>query len=1169
MEKLKSVGNALKSAFSKKSGKSARKNLILSVVALVEVILITITASYAWIESISSVVLKTNDPGTIDTFTYNDAIFTDDSSDAIDMGLFFREAGNAHLSNASSADGKSFVFPVSASLNSTASWREANVNDKNVNYIDYTFNVSTTNELKLYFDSVPIIKADGEVISDNSIRFAITANDSTTVFSNSASTESVVSDVSGTTKSESVQAFADYVKNADNAKPVLKFNGGTGTKLVNVRMWLQNSDTASNYAGKTITVENFKLVPVSTKIVFQDLTTGHGENVSSYLGNNSALIYFVANNESYQMTQSSDNSTLWVVNVSSEALTGDYEFQRINPKTGSVWNKWTTSETARSSAGSNTFTAIGSFDSSSTGFGTWQTVSKIALDTEDTDVITKASSNYVNMSVDGFSSIEMTFDAEKQNWFGYVPSSTSTVRFLNGTNTFTAENRTITELESTYVLTSLTTGYWDPCATINIVTDPASLQTDGAYSQYVSGGDKKSVLHVSSGSKVTLTAVDMDDNDVTTGYLFLGWYDSNDNRLSTSKSYIVTAGDADTEVTYTAKFVKGYTVTVKAQDMTTGTANYESGLVNLTMQYTDQLGNEISYSNSSSISANIPENTSLLISYKFVDSDVSRFYTTSLYDAETGGSPVAVTDNQSTTYIVTSDAVLYQRFEPITITLSAQQTDGTGLLSDDGNILLITDTSNAEITSIKYGNVATFTATSADKYNFVGWYNDLACTTPVSDSTVSSVTYTYTDSPYKLTVDKNANIDTNDNLNLYAKFELKTYTITATANTDGTVQSSTGGTVQIGTSGTGSAQALTTVTHGDSVTLVATPASGYSFIGWYKNSDCSGTAVSTSATNVLNNVTATTNYYALFKKDISVTVNAVYNGSVSSTGGTVQAGSATAGETSTATAHDGDTVTITATPASGYSFDGWYTDLACTTTIGDTYQTASQSITVGSNDITYYAKFTTLQQTVIYFSSKIGYDNYYAYLYQSSTQIAGSWPGTKVTTTETIDGITYYKYVYTGSATGSFRVIVNNGNGTQYPASTGLEGQFGNTYYFNSGSPTELSDTPESTTKTIYFVPSSNWTQSNPRFAIYAFNSSSDYTWYDMTATSDSNEYSATVSLNYANIIFVRMNGSTTANNWDNKWNQTADLTLPTDSNNKFTLESSGWNNLSGTWTTK
>jgi hypothetical protein len=44
------------------------------------------------------------------------------------------------------------------------------------------------------------------------------------------------------------------------------------------------------------------------------------------------------------------------------------------------------------------------------------------------------------------------------------------------------------------------------------------------------------------------------------------------------------------------------------------------------------------------------------------------------------------------------------------------------------------------------------------------------------------------------------------------------------------------------------------------------------------------------------------------------------------------------------------------------------------------------------------------------------------------------------------------------------------------------------------------------------------------------------------------------------------MNPSTKENLWDNKWNQSADLTVPTDNQILYTLEEGEWDNGKGSW---
>ena len=107
----------------------------------------------------------------------------------------------------------------------------------------------------------------------------------------------------------------------------------------------------------------------------------------------------------------------------------------------------------------------------------------------------------------------------------------------------------------------------------------------------------------------------------------------------------------------------------------------------------------------------------------------------------------------------------------------------------------------------------------------------------------------------------------------------------------------------------------------------------------------------------------------------------------------------------------------------------------------------------------------------------------------------------------------------------------------------------------------------------IYFKPDSKWASAGARFAAYFYNETTNTNkWVSMTEGSDGIYYCKKQS-GYPNVIFVRMNPETTDNNWDNKWNQTADLTIPTNGNNYFILnncpDNKSWDGIDGTWSKK
>jgi hypothetical protein len=99
---------------------------------------------------------------------------------------------------------------------------------------------------------------------------------------------------------------------------------------------------------------------------------------------------------------------------------------------------------------------------------------------------------------------------------------------------------------------------------------------------------------------------------------------------------------------------------------------------------------------------------------------------------------------------------------------------------------------------------------------------------------------------------------------------------------------------------------------------------------------------------------------------------------------------------------------------------------------------------------------------------------------------------------------------------------------------------------------------------TLYLKPNSNWVQANARFAAYFFGNGEK--WVSMTDSNGDGVYEVEAPAGYPNVIFCRMNPTTTANNWNNKWNQTGDLTIPTDGKNLFTLPSGSWDGAKSTW---
>lgn len=140
----------------------------------------------------------------------------------------------------------------------------------------------------------------------------------------------------------------------------------------------------------------------------------------------------------------------------------------------------------------------------------------------------------------------------------------------------------------------------------------------------------------------------------------------------------------------------------------------------------------------------------------------------------------------------------------------------------------------------------------------------------------------------------------------------------------------------------------------------------------------------------------------------------------------------------------------------------------------------------------------------------------------------------------------------------------------------------GNRYYFDiptsdwanwTGGPTKTEslgggsgddDDDTGDCKTLYLEPTTtHWNKDGARFAAYFYGGGPAETWVDMESSTCNGLFKVAVPNSaYTNVIFVRMNGSTTENNWSNKWNQTADLSI-SGTDNQFTITDA---NGGGSW---
>ncbi len=590
-----------------------------------------------------------------------------------------------------------------------------------------------------------------------------------------------------------------------------------------------------------------------------------------------------------------------------------------------------------------------------------------------------------------------------------------------------------------------------------------------------------------------------------------------------------------------------------------------------------------------------------------------------------------VSEATEISYAVIDNATYYAKFveKPkydISVVAKAKDTSGATLSNGGGTVYV--NSSDTTTYSAYRDSEVTIVADPANGYRFDGWYTDDACTTNIGDSyrnatlqvEVSDTTTYYAKFVKQFTVmlksvtdgeisgtggegnidadNKGADISktvdvgtsvslsgspntgyeykgiyatetggteitapviitVNTDVTYYARFEeLPKYTITLKSVTDGAI-SGTGGDSQID-SDTPGASVQKTVYKNTTVILSGTANTGYEFDGIYE-SETDGSAI----TSTTVNVTADKTYYARFTKKPQSTTTIYFEQRNGYSSYNVWAYNPT-----TNTKYCGDTW-----PGNAASYDSSTGYYKITFTTEDT---GKFKVIVSNNKLSQYPASGSegLEGTIggTYFfasgePSKLEEYNPVTVTLKAVTNGTESGTGGNVSINGGTLGATASLNVQKG------RPVTLNGTAKSgyefdgiYTAATGgsrvtlpVTPTTSTTYYARF--------TTESTDRTIYLKPNDNWLKDNARFAVYVWDSSGNK-WYDMT--SDGNGYyKVTIPKKYSNIIFARMNPSTTDNNFNSGicWNRTGDQTIPKDGNNCFVINDGSWNQ--GSWTTK
>ena len=681
---MNSVFNKLKSAIMR-GGK--KKSMLISVVILVEIILLLVVATYAWVETVSSIkITNAGNDGTVDTYVFTEAMIGEGKG-TIDIGKYFKQSGDMHLAPVSSADGENFYFPKAQTTNV---YRKGNSSDKNTAYLSVSFKVRADTNADFFFTTNPDIS-----VSDD-IRVSVTAYtegtspgdlyDSTTgapkytkIYSNNASTENVVNSTTGAKGATAVEKFADHTKGKSSTYRLFDV-GANETKIVTVNVWLQkkpnsNTDLTDNMS-QAITINNLGITSSLTPrhVTLIPTPTWDTSGTTEYFyawcwgatnGDASRLYKLeLDDNEHYGFDYNGTYQNTLFLRSGNDNLTKDYlEGGHWNDNT--VWNV-----------------------------------------TEDTSI--------PNSPVDPTYIIE-TINGSTQTDTSSGTSSTNKKSTGSWHDPATIKLGYVTDQSSTWGTLSATTY-------IGTTTSSHVIEQTNSSSQ-----KHTDTVHAWPGKLIQLKAT------AKTNYAFVGWYLDADGTTPasgtyTNATYTANAPSTASEITYYAKFKETRKLTIY---------KYLDGNSSTTACGTITIGGNTSGTTVSSYSQTVDKGASVAFSATASTGYALQGIYTTATGSTTATSPVTL--NSNTTY--------YARFTTNSYNVTARayySTNGGSSYTagnTGGTVKAGSSAAGATSTaSVKYKSSVTLVATPASGYEFVGWFSSTSSTSALSTST----SYSYT-----------------------------------------------------------------------------------------------------------------------------------------------------------------------------------------------------------------------------------------------------------------------------------------------------------------------------------------------------------------------------------------------------------------------------------------
>ncbi len=827
-----------------KTGKSNIRQIWMSVVALLIIMIMGAGVAYSWIEGGTTYTMVNTEPVSIGgvptsegTVTLNpDA--TNSKIQLIDYDMTtsqYLDLSFSSFSPVSSLDGKKFFVPSQYNSNGTISgYREANTNDIGTKFIKFDFDIKTAKKCYLAFNVAPTITAKkGSVSNIDTSPFRIMVSNGTNSYvfttSNTVQSNDAITNVGGGKGTLTAQPTDFYWNNTETTKNRLFSYNANVTDTIQVAVWLDCNAPANKInalLGSDVTI-NMQLIVATPKCaVTYDARTydNQGNKLANFAGGGIQV-----GTSSTKYTSGTER----VIEDSSVTL-------KAVPNANYDFKGWYTDENfTTESQVTTSATLTKTVTSDITYFARFEekpeyTINVVA-DPAAGGSVTAGSSG---TSHKGYKGTTVKLSASANSGYGFVgwyDGATFVSSDANYDVTLSA-NKTYT---AKFQQTRTTTIYIEPRSSYSNYY----IYAYGANDHKTSDGSTRIIVDKSSFNH-TNTYLYIYENDTP---VIGDWPGTKLTKTDSGNYYLdIPSGTLSPDKTYYAIVNNNSGNQIPAGGESQGTKN----------NYTIHVGYEQTFMSNSieldttHFSGNWPgkkaEYDSATTYYKmtFNTADSGEFFAI-LNDGIDNGNryPASglpgLSDELGGTYLFTADNKLIE-FNPadmFTFKVSALA----------GGSVKLNDSSSPLSLKVRPGQSIKISATPNSGYAFDGWYTNQAATTNIG-STYMTASQTIT-----------ANGAGGSTVTYYAKFKQSTASLTVRTS----VTPSGGGTATVN-----NATSVSNILSGSSVALNATPASGYKFVGWYTNSSCT--------TTIGNNYTSASTNYTVSGSNGTVTLYAKF-----------------------------------------------------------------------------------------------------------------------------------------------------------------------------------------------------------------------------------------------------------------------------------------------------